>query len=120
MTICAFTWSSVAAVEPDLVGQVGRAEVAVALAVLAVAGGAVLGEELLAGLRPLPRPPPRPRASDDVVRDLADLLGRQDAVNAEGRHLRVARVGVRGVADAVLQRRVDLPRACRPTASRRR
>ena len=39
----------VGAIEPDRVGQVGRAELAVALAVVAMTDGAIVGEDLLAG-----------------------------------------------------------------------
>ena len=50
----------VRAVEPDLVGQVGRAQLLVALAVVAVAGDAILGEDLLAGGASCPRSVGRP------------------------------------------------------------
>ena len=108
----------IAAVEPDAVGQVRRAELAAAGAVLAVAGGAVVDEELARRLRRPPGPRAWPESDSTYCRESVDLLRLQDV--AEGRHLAEAGVGVGLVADAVGDGLPGCRRRCRPRASRRR
>ena len=79
MTPClgALIWAAIAAgagtVEPDRVGQIGGAELAVALAVLAMAGGAVLGEHLPGRRLGSFASPGRPESDATKFADLGDL-----------------------------------------------
>ena len=81
-----------AAVEPDPVGQVGRALLLLALAVGAVAGDALLGEDLLAARGRRLRRPACPD-SDSTYSATSSICGVvEQLVEAEARHLRGARV----------------------------
>ena len=68
-----------------------RAHLAVALAVLAMAGGAVVGEDLCPGGHVLAGCRMALECRPDVIGDRLDFLRLQDAVGAEARHRAVAR-----------------------------
>ena len=105
LRMVSITVSSVAGIEPKLIGEIWRAELRIALAVGAMTGGAICGEDLcptlggrlvvgLAGQR------------EDIFRDIEDLRLRQNPGAPEGRHLARMRLGVVG-ANAVQERLVD-------------
>src|SRR5581483_4682253 len=72
-------------IEPDRVGEIGRAELAIALAVLAMASGAVVGEDLLAGGNVGARGNEAGQRAYEIG-DRGDLRVLEHAVAAEGRH----------------------------------
>src|SRR5262249_41194220 len=89
----------IAAVDPELVREVRGAHIRLALAILAVAGGAVVGKDFLAGPGLV-----RGRIAGAGVRetshigdDVLDVSAGKHAVAAEGEHLRASAVGVGGV-----------------------
>src|SRR5579875_135361 len=101
-----------AAVEPDTVVELLGADLDIALALVAVAGGAILREDLGAaarrhGIGGLPG------EGQHVFRDVVDLLGLEDVVDAEARHRRLTRARIR-VADAEGDRLVDVVEIAAP------
>src|SRR4029079_2422390 len=81
-------------VEPDGVRQVGSPNLALALAVLAVTAGAILGKALRPGrdigaLRPV-----ETGQRADIARDVGDLFRLEDAVPAKRGHLALPAVGI--------------------------
>ena len=74
-----------------LIGQVRRADLRVALALLAMAGGAVLGEERLPLASVAVPSGLRPESVSDIGGDGRDVGLGNDAVLAEGRHRRPMR-----------------------------
>src|SRR5690606_9451649 len=83
----------IAAVDPRGIGEVRRSKLGVALAVLAMAGHAIIGEDRLAGLDPrhghaLDSVGARERA--DIGDHRLDIAGVEHLVAAERHHLRTA------------------------------
>ena len=60
------------------------------------------------------------RELQDIFGNIVDLLGLQNFIRAEGRHWRLPGIRIGCVANAMLQRRMNLIQWCRPTASRHR
>lgn len=97
--------------QPDRVGEIGRTEFAIALGILTVARGAIVGKELLAGLHQR-RVGRRAGETDDIGGNLADFVRLKDI--AESRHFRSTRIRIVGKTDAVLHRRIDVVDAAAP------
>src|SRR4029079_9219172 len=70
-------------VEPDIVGEVWRAELAVALAVRPVTGGAIVGKDLCAARQVCARVGLQPRQRTDIIGDGGNLVGLEQVVAAK-------------------------------------
>src|SRR5262249_61995553 len=105
----------VTAIDRELVGQIGRAELRIALGVIAVTGDARGGENLLAGLDSPAVDVLRVRARQriDERGHFQDVVSRQHLVTPERRHLRHTGVLVHGV-DADADRIEDVFRLAAP------
>src|SRR5260370_32391746 len=77
----------VGAIEPDLVGEIWRAEFLIALAGVAVTHRAVFREDFCAHGRIISRAGRQARQRSNVIGDRDDLILFQDPVLAEGEHL---------------------------------
>src|SRR5262245_39938030 len=89
----------IAAIDPELVREVRRAEVRVALAGRAMAGGAVLGKDGLAGFDPVCRclVCRRTRQGSYIGDDVLDVGAGENPVAAEANHLGVPGIGMGGI-----------------------
>src|SRR4029077_17036767 len=103
--------------EMHLRGKPGRTLLTVALSGIAMTDRAILGENLLARRHVLARIGVA-KQRHDIVGDLLDFGRLQDAVGAEARHLRLARVGV-AAADAMRDGLLDRIERAAPGSSTR-
>src|SRR5262249_23148171 len=105
--------SFIGAVEPDAVDQIWGADLGISLGGVAVAGGAIVGEQLLAGGKIGADRHRQARERAYVARDRDDLVALEHGVLAEADHGALAPLGM-ARADAVGDRLINLIEAAAP------